>query len=609
LPFTPVAEFASKSGKLNANITVGVAWRNVAVIADTGYQCNASRLRYYEGLDLNSGKKWPVNRHLPGPGPTLRARVGDEISIHLLNAINPACFPPTPHNDQGCNVVNQIAPNGGSQQLYPGSDTAPSCFHGDNITNLHYHGTHVSPNGHADNVMIDVVPECQALPPGPPPGYYRGKFDTLFKIPTPPTPAQNADPSKPLHMGQAPGTHWYHAHKHGSVALQLMNGMAGAFVIEGEFDDQLETLLPGLRRTEKVLVIQQLGDNVSIVNCPPLDTGIAGNPIPLVNGQVQPTITMQPGEIQRWRIVNATMHQTAYVKYSFMGADVYAAQKAQASPGQPINLNVADVGYVPQIRQIAYDGVQLAPEKYGDAAYGQSQRFSLAPANRIDILVQAPSTLGKAVLVFQANLTAPCNLTPPGSGPEPVLLHVNVAGASKPMSFPAQDRFPRMPFWLQWDEKDPRNNIVCQRTLKFNNDPTGRPAINGKAFDGTPNLELLINTAEEWILENYWASSVHPFHIHVNPFQVLEVFDPNAPTQPPLTAPYNWHDTIAIPVAKVEGATTTPGRVRIRSRFVDFPGTFVLHCHILDHEDRGMMQEVVIVDPAHPEFPRIGAHH
>jgi FtsP/CotA-like multicopper oxidase with cupredoxin domain len=585
----------------------------VAVIAEAGYQCNPTRVRYYEGLDLNSGKKWPANRHVPGPGPTLRARVGDDVSIHLLNAINPACFAPTPHNDNGCNVVNQLAPGGGTQELYPRTDTAPSCFHGDNITNLHYHGTHVSPDGHADNVMIDVVPECQELPVKPPPGFYRGRFDNYFKITPPPAPGQNADPSKPFHMGQAPGTHWYHAHKHGSVALQLMNGMAGAFVIEGEFDDQLEALIPGLRRTEKVLVIQQLGSAPSIVFCPPagpLDTGITGNPIPLVNGQVQPTIDMQPGEIQRWRIVNGTMHQTAYVKYSFLAADVYAGLKSQASPGRPISLNVSDVGYVPQIRQIAYDGVQLAPERYGDPAFGQSQQFSLAPANRVDILVQAPSTPGKAVLVFQANNTAPCNVTPPGSGPEPVLLHVNVAGQPKAMSFPAPDRFPEMPAWLQWDENDPRNAIYCQRTLKFDNDPTGRPAINGKAYDGTPNIELLLNTAEEWTLENCWPSSVHPFHIHVNPFQVLEVYDPNAATQTQLTAPFNWHDTIAIPAAKdVGGPHPIPGRVRIRHRFVDFPGTFVLHCHILDHEDRGMMQEVVIVDPAHPKFPPIGAHH
>ena len=621
--FVPVTEFVSKNGKLDANITVGVAWRSVAVVAGQGYQCKATRVRYYEGHDLNNGKKWPANVHVPGPGPTLRARVGDDISIHLLNNINPACFGQTTPDDSTCNVVNAIAPGGGSTQLYPGSDTAPSCFHGSNITNLHYHGTHVSPNGHADNVMIDVIPECQQLTATQeqenkrfesmklPPGYYRGRFDTFFKLTPSPTPQENADPAKPFHMGQAPGTHWYHAHKHGSVALQLLNGMAGAFIIEGEFDDQLEKLIPGLRQSEKVIVIQQLGDTVSIKLCPggPIDTGIDGNPVPLVNGQVQPTISMKAGEIQRWRIINATMHQTAYVKYRFLSGDVYNKLKAQASPGQPINLTVSDAGTVPEIRQIAYDGVQLAPERYGDPAFGQSQQFRVAPANRIDILVQAPAVSGQAVLVFEANNTGPC-LQPPPPPAEPVLLRVNVTtpGVSG-MNFPTPATFPPMPTWLQWNENDPRNAIKCKRTLKFNSDGTGRPAIDGQAFNGTPNQVVMLNTAEEWTLENYWDSSMHPFHIHVNPFQVLEIFDPNATTQTTLQAPYNWRDTIAIPPSKTVGTVITPGRVRIRHRFLDFPGTFVLHCHILDHEDRGMMQEVVIIDPAAPKFPPTGAHH
>src|ERR1019366_8724349 len=137
-------------------------------------------------------------------------------------------------------------------------------------------------NGHADNVMIDVIPECQQLTATQeqenkrfesmklPPGYYRGRFDTFFKLTPSPTPQENADPAKPFHMGQAPGTHWYHAHKHGSVALQLLNGMAGAIIIEGEFDDQLNAIpsLHGLQSTEKVLVIQQLGDNIGIQTDP-----------------------------------------------------------------------------------------------------------------------------------------------------------------------------------------------------------------------------------------------------------------------------------------------------------------------------------------------------
>jgi FtsP/CotA-like multicopper oxidase with cupredoxin domain len=324
-----------------------------------------------------------------------------------------------------------------------------------------------------------------------------------------------------------------------------------------------------------------------------------------VNGQLQPTIEMKPGEIQRWRFVNATMQQVAHLTYRFLGEDAYAAAKGGPFP--------SDAGYAPAIRQIAYDGVQLAPERYNDAACGLNQEFSMAPGNRIDILVQAPAMPGKSVLAFRMLHVPPAGCPIRPSLPDLILVKLNVSGTavSPAMNFPTAGSYPAMPVWLQWNESDPRNQISKERILKFNSDNTGRPAIDGKAFDQKPDTTqyLTLNTAEEWMLENYWDSSIHPFHIHVNPFQVLEVFDPNAATQAQLQAPYNWRDTIAIPASKTVGTVITPGRVKIRSRYVDFPGTFVLHCHILDHEDRGMMQEVQILDPAAKTAPPVPMHH
>ena len=592
-PFVPVREFRSKGKKLAANFTVKGTTKTVATIAGQGYQCKSMRLRYYAAQEaLPGGLKWPENPALPGPGPTLRARVGDEININLLNALQASFFGRTNSAPNGCDLKT----NQNSQTIYPGSDNMPSCFHEDNVTNLHYHGTHVTPDGKGDNVMVDVVPPT-------------GTYENLFTLPPPPPASNSTDPSQPFKMGQAPGTHWYHAHKHGSVALQLLNGMAGAFIIEGEFDDQLETLIPGLAATEKVLVIQQLGETITIQPGPPLNTCAGGDPLPLVNGQLQPTIEMKPGEIQRWRFINATMQQASYLTYKFLGVDEYTASKGGPFP--------STAGYAPEIRQIAYDGVQLAPERYNDPNFGLAQEFAMAPANRIDILVQAPNTPGKSVLAFRYLHGAPPAGCQPRTLVDLFLLNLNVSGTpvSPAMNFPTASNYPVMPGWLQWNESDPRNKIEESRTLKFNNtnDASLRPAINGKAFNNMPDTTqyVTLNTAEEWLLENYWDSSIHPFHIHVNPFQVLEIFDPNASTQAVLQAPYNWRDTIAIPSSKTDLATgkITPGWVKIRSRYVDFCGTFVLHCHILDHEDRGMMQKVVIEDPNSKVMPMVPMHH
>jgi len=116
--------------------------------------------------------------------------------------------------------------------------------------------------------------------------------------------------------------------------------------------------------------------------------------------------------------------------------------------------------------------------------------------------------------------------------------------------------------------------------------------INGKRFeDHVVDQSMLLGTAEEWTLYNDIIGTgtkvaPHPFHIHVNPFQVTEIFDPAASPQPTtLNAPWVWWDTIGIPPG---------GYIKMRSRFLDFTGMYVLHCHILGHEDRGMMQLVQV---------------
>src|SRR5262249_35862507 len=150
---------------------------------------------------------------------------------------------------------------------------------------------------------------------------------------------------------------------------------------------------------------------------PPIFTCAGGDPLPLANGQLQPTITMQPGEIQRWRFVNATMQQVAHLTYRFLGEPEYAASKGGPFP--------ASTGYAPAIRQIAYDGVQLAPERYNDPAFGGSQEFTLAPGNRTDLLVQAPATPGKSVLAFRMLHTPPAGCAIRPSLPDLILAHLN----------------------------------------------------------------------------------------------------------------------------------------------------------------------------------------
>ena len=141
----------------------------------------------------------------------------------------------------------------------------------------------------------------------------------------------------------------------------------------------------------------------------------------------------------------------------------------------------------------------------------------------------------------------------------------------------------------------------CVRRSKGCVEPggTGAPPIpqfyidNKKFEEGVIDQVMLLGQAEDWTVKNTSLTGVtHPFHIHVNPFQVIEIFDPATMDAPEVLEYPEWHDTMQIPAA----IGTTAGYIKIRSRFVDFPGKFVLHCHILGHEDRGMMQLIEVVD-------------
>jgi FtsP/CotA-like multicopper oxidase with cupredoxin domain len=625
--------------------------------------CGSYKLRAYEGYQ---GTKIDPSQRVTtpgvyGPGPTFSASVGDTIQIALLNHISPADFPETA--DKQCDQVNSSS----GANIYPGKnpqptcpDHYPDCFRGSNTTNLHFHGTHVSPNAFSDNVLVEIVPDLSSKPedcnfwdvacqdyPNPHawqhldaastqkfaalkkkhqdllqaldkkqpekndptlharqaaanrtleqygefPQYWVGCFPYCIRPPKyvapPPLVLTQCPPSpEPVPkyvMGQAPGTHWYHAHKHGSTSIQVYNGMSGALILKGDYDARLNATMPNVK--EKVLVIQQFQPQPNRER-----TGGAGgagngpnnNVGPLVNGQLQPTITMYPNEVQWWRIINATVQagKDAFFQCAFAGS-------------QP-----------PTFYQTAQDGVQLAWENYKPQIQpgGALTQFTLAPGNRVDILVQAPGTTGSGALVFGNSKTAPQGVN--------LILTVNVVqppanAPSYNQAFPQQkEQYPEMPPFLA----DITEVSEC-RTIKYQMDmsqgPGSPPLINGRRFEeGRIDEAMLLDTRQEWTIENYTAGKnkpdvLHPFHIHVNPFQIIELFDPTTMSAPQkLPQPWIWWDTFPIPRGKVDPSTNKviPGYFKMRTHFADFAGKFVNHCHILAHEDRGMMQLIEVID-------------
>lgn len=486
------------------------------------------------------------------------------------------------------------------------------------------------------------------------PIYYIGAVPFCFALPaytaaTWPPPPGSASPI----MGQSPGTHWYHAHKHGSTAINVANGMTGAFIIEGRYDDDLNDfygkyVLGGGKawnaRSQPVMVLNQLGTGLNLLS--------AGGPAGprgvdfVVNGRLRPKVAMQPGEVQLWRIVNTSGRNSIY----FMAPEGVEWQ------------------------QLAQDGVQLADANYRASL---NKPFFMAPGNRVDLLVKAPMQATTADILTQ-NVRArsevkptPANPTAADPNPGVSLVTVVVAGdpvraGGVPAQMPFMPRAPQQPVFLQdISNQELSRNAYGSRKLVFHSKGPTAPAqhtINDVQFDSAgAHIDVLLGAVEEWTVQNTTSSATgpgaidHPFHIHVNPFQITEFFDPNEYLTDPKTgqlervlenktsvpvsryvtdksritdarqclldprdpstwkpcgpAPQQnlvWWDVFAIPSARdVGGGVVVPGYFKMRSRFVDYAGLYVLHCHILVHEDRGMMFSVEVTRPARTPV----AHH
>ena len=179
------------------------------------------------------------------PGPTLRVQPGDVLHV---------------------NLINDLPPNRADLPL---NTDLPHHF---NTTNVHVHGLHVSPSGDADNIF-------RSMEPGQ-------SYDVVIDIPD----------------DHTRGTYWYHPHHHGSADVQISSGMAGALIVEGDFVD-----VPEINNAvERVLILNEvMFDFLGTIEVYDTLWPEAAPRFISINGQREPIIRLRPGEVQRWRIVQA----------------------------------------------------------------------------------------------------------------------------------------------------------------------------------------------------------------------------------------------------------------------------------------------------------------
>ncbi len=527
------------------------------------------------------------------PGPTLCVNPGDLISLKVTNNLDANTPPP---------------PSTGGESTYckPSVDNTPGCL---NTTNLHFHGLHVSPISLKSDGTPISAGEDETVP--------KSSDDVLYEL----EPKKSHEYCPWLPAFHAPGTHWYHAHRHGSTAIQAADGIAGALIVKEPADQEICPGAPDvimIIQEEPESLTEQNGQVTYISSLTPqekLDRGIyerrgkqsAGTPGKfLINGDYQPTLKVQKGEIQRWRFINANSTPRAFM-----------------------NLELRDSSNNPvYLYRIAVDGITLYGKKMDNKSVKVNQVL-FAPGNRVDFLANLePGTYKLQKLV---DTTAQA-----GSTSDQLLATIEVSDTAwdSPLADKVKQSFTNLiangiPATGKPDYLNPITTTPTPNTIpvvfQIPNPGTNPPdrvttaghgdfqITNTKYNPQKTNMTADLNSTQEWIIANT-SNAAHPFHIHVNPFLVVATAstnnakftsDTNDIIYQKLTA-LDWTPTSNDPngIDPTTGIDSTiwwdtftinPGKAyKIRHRFDDYWGTYVLHCHVLIHEDQGMMWNVQI---------------
>ena len=398
-------------------------------------------------------------------------------------------------------------------------------------TNLHTHGLHVSSTGRQDNPFITIRP----------------RESRVYEIAVPDD-----------HTG---GLFWYHPHRHGGVAQQVGGGMAGALIVRGAIDEVPEVAAA----TEQVMVLQalHLGDDFELLDPIPNATRAEAffprtQVFWTINGQFRPKITMRQGEVQRWRILNAAEGKLASLRLA----------------GHPLH-------------HIAYDGYTLPQPRMTTDTFivpgGRTEALVRAGRPGVYDLVLSPGSSQRPSLPGWPQ--APSTTQRPGADGTVsaelvtrVVATVEVLADRDDMALPAQ-----LPAFAP-----PLLPIAAERTVEYTVHRNDRGefesfGIDHEAFsiDNQP-YQMHLGTAEQWTVVNAADEGfVHVFHIHVNPFLVTHVNGERLVTP-------EWRDTYPLGPHLGDSFTFT-------MNLEDFAGMTVQHCHVLAHEDLGMMEAVEIV--------------
>jgi FtsP/CotA-like multicopper oxidase with cupredoxin domain len=416
--------------------------------------------------------------------------------------------------------------------------------------NLHFHGLSSSPNPPGDDVITTLA-----------------------------SPGQSVSYAVHINPDQPPGMYWYHPHAHGLASYEVGNGMSGIIIVEGIANAVPQTA--GLR--ERDIILTDVPNDASYASgeqsvlrrslavkraTQDVDSPTGGNACapetdatPMINGAPLASIGIKPGETELFRVLNASGHRHFDLAIDGRQLQIVAQDGVPIGtyPGAPQTLTVSD-WVVPPAGRVEF----LVTGGSAPAAL-MSKCYQSGPAGDTDPEV--------ALGVLTDDTHWPSTAT---SSTTTQSVHVNARTTAALRQ--SQYFTSALPAPAQ------------QRTLVFSEDDNGF-YINGAAYSpsAAPQIVAQSGTVEQWTLVNT-SQEVHAFHIHQTHF-IVSSLNGQAQANP------HWIDTYDMPPAGVGvSGQVVPSKTVVLIDFRDptIRGTFLFHCHILDHEDGGMMAKIVV---------------
>src|SRR5580704_9637129 len=512
--------------------------------------------------------------------PTLHVKAGDTLNITVTNntPFNPVGDTTEVYNAPNCGDTTQLTQNPGNSNGMTGGSM-----------NIHYHGTNTSPACHGDNVVKTLIN------PG-------NTFSYSLQFP----------------LDEPPGLYWYHPHVHGLAEAAVQGGGSGALVVDGI--NNLQPATAGLRH--RILMIRDQPTLQGLLESPggteggipqvdltvnnvPLDATTNTTANPPVTTYTPAVIHMEPGEKQFWRLSNSTSDVILDLQVRFDGVP------------QPIQ--IVGIDAVPVNSQDGTQPGHLIPVSH----------FRLPPASRVEFIVNAPApTVKVAQLVTQNIISGPLG----DNAPTRPLLKIQLVPTPDSDEPTVDDK---VPAFVATDTSKQRFGGISSvtpavtRTVFFEEVEDGskffinasgcvtaagaqcatQPYPIDTAFDNNnpPAIITTQGTVEKWIIQNH-ARENHELHQHQIHFQVLsqDNFKENG-SDPAPAINGQFLDMVEVPFCggppPQNGDINPPACVDKNGNpvtpypqvqaLMDFRGPdigdFVFHCHILGHEDRGMM--------------------